>query len=209
MEDIILSMLLIKSATIYEMKLFIQQCLTSVCSDSLGSIQSAIKKLMEKNCVECHELIEGSMLKKVYSITDTGLLQFTDWIKTPMDLQKVRSMENGKFFFLGMASGEARIKSIEGYIESLELEKAKLLQISALTVGAKDSLVAANVERIKREKHIEEYLLRVSGEQDLSAVVQNIYAYQIYNLEYGLARLEYDIQFYQSILAKELTMTDK
>lgn len=209
MEDIILSMLLIKSATIYEMKLFIQQCLTSVCSDSLGSIQAAIKKLMEKHCIECRELVEGSMRKKVYSITDAGLLQFTDWIKIPMDLQKVRSMENGKFFFLGMASREARIKSMEGYIESLELEKAKLQQISALTVGAKDRLVQANVDRIKQEKHIAEYLLSVSGEQELSAVVENIYTYQIHNLEYGLARLEYDIQFYRSILAKELAVTDQ
>lgn len=207
MEDVILSMLLIKSATIYEIKIFIQQCLTTVCSDSLGSIQSAIKKLLEKNCIECHELIEGSMLKKVYRITGTGLLQFTDWIKTPMDLQKVRSMEHGKFFFLGMASREVRISSLQGYIESLELEKAKLLQISALTVGAKDGLIAANVERIKQEKSLEAYLLTVSGEENLTAVVQSIYAYQIHNLEYGLARLAYDIQFYQSILAKELAVT--
>ena len=52
MENIILSLLLIKSMTIYEIRAFIQKNLSTVCSDSMGSIQSAIKKLIEKACID-------------------------------------------------------------------------------------------------------------------------------------------------------------
>ena len=38
MENIILSLLLLKSMTIYEMRVFIQQNLSTVCSDSFGSL---------------------------------------------------------------------------------------------------------------------------------------------------------------------------
>ena len=89
MENIILCLLLIKSMTVYEMKKFIQHSLNTVCSDSLGSIQAAVKKLLSKKCIEVHEYTENNMIKKEYSITDTGLHQFREWIQTPMNLFKV------------------------------------------------------------------------------------------------------------------------
>ncbi|MGL6173526.1 MAG: PadR family transcriptional regulator, partial [Cellulosilyticaceae bacterium] len=109
MENIILSMLLLKSMTVYEMKVFIAKGLTTVCSDSLGSIQSGIKKLMSKGCIVVREYTENNLLKKEYSITDQGVEQFREWIEIPMNLEKVRNMEEGKFFFLGMAPKEVRI----------------------------------------------------------------------------------------------------
>ena len=51
MENIILSLLLLKSSTIYEMRTYIQKVLSTVCSDSLGSMQIALKKLLEKGYV--------------------------------------------------------------------------------------------------------------------------------------------------------------
>lgn len=204
MENIILSLLLIKSMTIYEMKMFIQQCLNSVCSDSLGSIQIALKKLLEKNCVEYREYKDKNLLKKEYSITEQGMMQFNRWIQTPMNLQKVKNMEEGKFFFLGMAPKEVRIKSIQGYLESLQSEQEKLLQLRVFVEMNKQNSIQDNVERIQKEKHLSQQLLSVSGEESLERVVQNISDYQLYNLEYGLKRLQEDIHFYQSILEREL-----
>ena len=117
MENIILSLLLLKSMTIYKMRVFIQQNLSTVCSDSFGSLQSAIKKLLNKNHIVLREYHENGVAKKQYSITEDGIIQFKDWIGTPMNLQKIKNMEEGKFFFLGMAPRETRISSIQGYIE--------------------------------------------------------------------------------------------
>jgi DNA-binding PadR family transcriptional regulator len=204
MENIILSLLLIKSMTIYEMRMFIQQCLTNVCSDSLGSIQVAIKKLIIKNCIVYREHTENSINKKEYSITDTGLTQFKDWIQIPMNLQKVKNMEEGKFFFLGMVPKEIRIQSLNGYIDSLLMEQEKLLQIYEYVNNTKDIAIETNVERILDDEQLAKHLLDVSGERRLDLAVENVYKYQIYNLEYGLKRIKDDITFYNSILEREL-----
>ena len=205
MENIVLSLLLIKSMTIYEMRMFIQKNLSTVCSDSMGSIQSAIKKLLKKKCITIREYTENGVLKKEYEITETGLEQFREWIEVPMNLQKVKNMEEGKFFFLGMAPKEIRIASIQGYIESLFAERDKLLQIQSYVQVVKQNAIQINVERIGKEVKLAQHLLKVSEADTLEAVVQNIYEYQIYSLEYGLKRLQDDIDFYNKILERELS----
>ena len=204
MEHIILSLLLIKSMTVYEMKMFIQKCLSTVCSDSLGSIQSAVKKLISKDCITVKEYQEISMIKKEYSITEKGLTQFKDWIAQPMNLQKVKNMEEAKFFFLGMARKEIRMQSIQGYLTSLKSEQEKLLEIQTYVQSMKEKAIDINCERIAKEKELAEKLISVSGETTLKETVQNIYDFQIYNLEYGMKRIESDINFYQEILEREM-----
>lgn len=203
MENIILSLLLLKSMTIYEMRMYIQQNLNTVCSDSLGSLQIAIKKLLSKNYITLNEFVENSVLKKQYSITADGLTQFKGWIETPMNLQKIKNMEEGKFFFLGMAPKETRIASVQGYIARLRAEYEKLYGIQLLVEKAKENVIQRNVERIEKERDLARHLLDVSGEETLEKAIHNIYDYQIYNLEYGLKRLQDDIEFYEEILRRE------
>lgn len=204
MEHIILSLLLLKGMTIYEMRTNIQQNLSTVCSDSLGSIQTAIKKLLNKEYIDVKEYIDNNMLKKQYSVTEKGVIHFKEWIGTPMNIQKMKNMEEGKFFFIGMASKEKRIAFIRDYIESLGVEYDKLCQIQQFVENTKDSVIETNIIRISKEPVLTEHLLRVSEETDLKDVVSNIYDYQMYMLEYGLARLREDIAFYEKILNREL-----
>ena len=60
MEHIILSLLLLKGMTIYEIRTYIQQNLSTVCSDSLGSIQVAIRKLLDKRYIDVKEYIDNN-----------------------------------------------------------------------------------------------------------------------------------------------------
>lgn len=107
-----------------------------------------------------------------------------------------------------MAPRETRISSIQGYIESLRIEYEKLSQIQAYEQSFKENVIEKNVERIQKETALSRYLLEVSGESTLEEVIQNIYDYQIYVLEYGLKRLQDDIDFYEGILKKELERED-
>ena len=204
MEHIILSLLLLKCMTIYEMRTYIQQNLSTVCSDSLGSLQTAIRKLLDKEYIDVKEYIDHNMLKKQYSATEKGVIYFKEWIGTPMKIEKMKNMEEGKFFFLGMASKEKRIAFLRDYIESLSAEYDKLCQIQQLIDNTKDSVIETNIIRINKEPVLTEHLLNVSEETDLKEVVSNIYDYQIYMLEYGLSRLREDITFYEKILNREL-----
>lgn len=204
MENIILSLLLLKEMTIYEIRTYIQQNLSTVCSDSLGSIQTAIRKLFDKGYVDIKEYIDNNMLKKQYSITQKGVVYFKEWIGTPMNIHKMKNMEEGKFFFLGMASKEKRIKFIRKYIKCLNDEYDKMCQIQQFVDNTKDTVIETNINRISRSQTLTEHLLSVSEEKDLINVVCNIYDYQLYMLEYGLTKIREDIAFYEKILNREL-----
>ena len=203
MENIILSLLLIKSMTTYEMKTFIHQTLSTVCSDSLGSIQTALKKLLEKGFVEVTDHVENHVLKREYSITENGLTQFKEWIKVPMDIHKAKNMEEGKFFFLGMVPKEVRMKSLEGYISSLCEEQKKMMELRFIVESTRETAVKQNAERIRAEEHLEKRLLASSGDDSLETTLQTIIEYQIYNLEYAEQRLRDDISFFQMIFNRE------
>lgn len=205
MENIILSLLLLKSMTIYEMRAFIQKNLSMICSDSMGSIQSALKKLIEKECITFREYAQKGVLKKEYQITEAGIQQFREWIEVPMNLQKVKNMEEGKFFFLGLAPKEIRIASLKGYVESLRSDLEKLLQIEEHIGRIKDDVIQTNVERIKKEVDLQHHLLEISDEDTLENIVQNIFDYQLHDLHYGLKRLQEDILFYEKLIEREVS----
>ena len=190
--------------TIYEMRTYIQRNLSTVCSDSLGSMQTTIKKLLDRGYIDVSESVENNTLKRQYSITVKGVVYFKERIGTPMNIQKMKNMEAGKFFFLGMASKEKRIAFIQSYIDDLRIEYDKLCQIHQFVENTKNTVIESNVAQISKDSVLAQQLLEVSEETMLEAVIRNVYDYQIYMLEYGLGRASEDIAFYEKILEREL-----
>lgn len=204
MENIILSLILLKPMTIYEMRAYIQRNISTVCSDSLGSIQAAIKKLIEKGYVIVTEYVENNTIKKRYSVTSEGVKYYKGWVGTPINIQKMKSMEEGKFFFLGIAPGEKRVAFLKAYISDLEEEHKKLLVIKDYVDKTQDTVITMNTKRIKDDPVLAGNLLEVSGEKTVEAAVTNIDNYQLYMLEYGLEKIQADLNFYNKVLKREL-----
>ena len=203
-ENIILSLIILKPMTIYEMRAYIQQNISTVCSDSLGSMQAAIKKLIEKGYVIVTEYVENNTIKKRYSVTSEGVKYYKGWVGTPINMQKMKSMEEGKFFFLGIAPGEKRVAFLKAYISDLEEEHKKLLVIKDYVDKTQDTAITMNTKRIKDDPVLAGNLLEVSGEKTVEAAVTNIDNYQLYMLEYGLEKIQADLNFYNKILKREL-----
>ena len=190
--------------TIYEMRTHIRQNLSTVCSDSLGSMQTAIKKLLEKRFVSVTEYVENNTLKKQYSITAEGVNYYKGWVGTPINMQKMKSMEEGKFFFLGIAPGERRVAFLKSFISDLEEEHKKLLAIKDSVDKTQKTAIEKNTKRIKEDPALVRNLLEVSCEKSVEQAVTNIDNYQLYMLEYGLERITADLNFYRKILKREL-----
>ena len=207
MEYIILGLLLFKPMTVYEIRVYIQKNLTTICSDSLGSIQIAIKKLLNKGYITTKEYLERGLVKKKHSITSLGVEHYKEWVGSPINIAKMTNMEESKFYFLGTASKEKRISFLKSYISSLKEQFNKLVRIKELTKGAKDIAIRTHLERIANEKQITDNLSVVSEEDNMQSIFENTYSYQIYLLEYGLNRVKSDISFYEKIL--KLEMEDK
>lgn len=64
MDKIILGFLMLRSATIYELRQFIKNTLSTVSSDSTGSIQAGIHKLLKNNYITFKESVESGRNKK-------------------------------------------------------------------------------------------------------------------------------------------------
>lgn len=207
MEYIILGLLLFKPMTVYEIRIYIQKNLTTICSDSLGSIQIAVKKLLNKGYITTKEYLERGLVKKKHSISSLGVEHYKEWVGSPINIAKMTNMEESKLYFLGTASKEKRISFLKSYISSLKEQFNKLVRIKELTKGAKDIAIHTHLERIANEKQITDNLSVVSEEDNMQSIFENTYSYQIYLLEYGLNRVKSDISFYEKIL--KLEMEDK
>ena len=203
MGNIILSLLIFKSMTIYEIRGYIQKNLSTVCSDSLGSIQIAIKNLMQKGFIRVDVYREKGMLKKKYSITESGVASYRGWIGTPIDLSKVKDMESGKLFFLGVAPKEKKVAFLEEHIKGLRNEYEKLCLIKSFVDEIQKDVIEQNVERIKGEPMTAQNISEVSGGENLRTVLENTYRYQVYMLDYGLMRAKADIAFFEDVLRSE------
>ena len=204
METIILSLLILRGMTIYEIRTYIQQKLSAICSDSLGSIQAGLKKLLEKGYIEAGEYTENNTRKKRYAVTPAGVAFYRDWIGTPINIAKRKTMEEGKFFFLGMAPKEKRVAFLRQYIGDLRAEYEKLRELKHFTVQNQKAVIQKSTELICRDGTAADNLRAVSGEQDTEKAVQSLYAYQMYLLDHGLHSAEAELKFYEKILKKEL-----
>lgn len=203
MEYIILSMLLCKSMTVYEIRSYVVKNLSTVCSNSLGSIQTAIKKMLSKGYIEVTEYVENGLNKKKYSITNKGVEEYKKWVGTPINLSKMTNMEESKLFFLGVAPKDKRVTFLQQLIKDLEEELKQPTAIQGFVLNAKDAVIKDNAATISKEAKYVDNLLSVSKEKDLSVVLSNTYDYQMSLLKYGIERTKFDLDFYNQLLKEE------
>lgn len=203
MEHIILSLLLLSGMTIYEIRSYIKNNLSTICSDSTGSIQATLKKLLSEKYVCINEIIDNGVLKKKYEITESGLLYYKERLGNPMNIQKIKNMELGKLFFLGIAGREKRIRFLNDYLESLYIERESLQNIQAMVENHKEDIVKHSLLQMEESGKVIDRLLEISEENIPEDIVGNIFDYQMYMLEYGLERIKGDIVFFEKMIERE------
>lgn len=125
MENIILGLLLLKPRSIYQLRKRIEQGLNLMYSCSTGSIQFAIKKLLEQRYIVVESASEQGRATKLYAVTEQGRAHFDSWINSPINCS-VKNPELAKVYFMSFAEPCNRISVIQGYIEELENTYNKL-----------------------------------------------------------------------------------
>ncbi len=171
MENIILGLLLLQARTIYQLRKRINDGLNLMYSCSMGSIQSAIKKLLHNGYITVSEITEHGKLKKIYIITDSGKNCFNTWISSPIDNGAAKNPELSKIYFLGFAEREIRIKLIENYIADLKKTYSDL-------------------EKICNEGET----LSIENQNN------DIFCYQLQTAIYGRDLMKFNIEWYKRLL---------
>ena len=193
MDKLILGLLMIKHFTVYEIRQVMRQNFSSMCSDSLGSIQAALKKLSQQGAVTYSEYVEKGKMKKEYAITASGRFLFLEWLKTPIDMSKNKNMDLGKFLFMGYLPKKEQLQMLDLTIEGLEVEVQEFEAVKdAIRFTEEQEKVKAYLEQ---NSHLATELIETSQAADLAESISQIGYFEMKTLEFGLdsARFQLDL----------------
>lgn len=192
MDIIILGFLMMQQATIYELRQFIENYLSSMSSNSTGSIQAGIKKLLKKEMIVFKEQVENGVNKKIYAITALGKKYFEDSIATPM-LYKEKNMELSKLFFMGFTDKKNQKPLIDSYIKELEKELKSLEKVDE-SLNPRYEFDESRLVDLKEKGGEFEFTTK--------AQVNTVACFQYATLDLGMDKLKFEIEWFKTFRDK-------
>ena len=206
MDKLILGLLMIKHFTVYEIRQVMRQNFSSMCSDSLGSIQAALKKLSQQGAVTYSEYVEKGKMKKEYAITASGRFLFLEWLKTPIDMSKNKNMDLGKFLFMGYLPKKEQLQMLDLTIEGLEVEVQEFEAVNdAIRFTEEQEKVKAYLEQ---NSHLATELIETSQAADLAESISQIGYFEMKTLEFGLDSARFQLDWFTK-LRQQLAENEK
>ena len=173
MAFLILGLLMIRSLTIYDIKTTLEKKISPFYAASYGSIQAAVRKLLDNGHIGFTAKVENGRNKKEYAVTPAGREAFFAWMREDLSVSKFNDDALVKVFFFGFISRDERIRLLSDYIERMQAEHEEMrsFQKSALAM-------------------------------DIPEAHQDIYNYQMASLDYGVKATGFEVKWYQQLLAK-------
>jgi len=199
MDKLILGLLMIQRLTVYEIRAAVKKNFWSICSDSMGSIQAAIKKLLAAGMIEFSEYVEKSVNKKRYFITEKGRKEFLSWVQTPADMTSATNMELGKLLFMGLAPAEKHGELIDQIIADTEKELKLHLELQARLnenlPAAQELFKAYWQQDPEYHKGIQDAMQSTNDSENIN----NMAFYQLMALQYGIDSMKFDIEWFKKL----------
>lgn len=197
MDKIILGILMLRRMTTYEIRNAIKNNFKSICSDSLGSIQTALKKLLELGMVTCEELVEKGVNKKRYSITDAGQETLMEWLRVPVDISKTKNMDFGKILFMGYMPKENQKELIDKIVLSLEEEYLSLKAVKE-SINAEEERCAFE-NYLLTDKEYQDRIKTLNGSNNISQNINEISKFTLATLDYGIDMASFNIAWFKKL----------
>ena len=197
MDKIILGILMLHRMTAYELRNFIKNNFKSMYSDSLGSIQAALKKLFELEMVTFEELVEKGVNKKRYSITETGREALIEWIKIPINTSKTKNYDFGKLFFMGYVSKKDQKTLIDKIIISMEEEYEALKKLKESIDANEESEEIKNY--LLTDIEYKERIKNLDKGKELIENIREISKFTLATLDYGIDVTAFNIEWFKKL----------
>jgi PadR family transcriptional regulator, regulatory protein AphA len=171
MEHVVLGLLIIQSLTLYELNQAFKQGISMFYSASYGSLQVAVKNLLQKGMIVFVEMVDKGRNKKVYSITEYGQEAFYTWMLAEIPVNKLEVTALSKVYFLGL-------------ISDVEQKKQIVHEILSKVQAVQDELSQMN-EAISR--------------MDIPDSYKAILRYQLKTLDYGIQSHAFAKKWFQGL----------
>lgn len=197
MDKIILGILMLKRLTAYEIRNIIRQNYSAMCSDSLGSIQVTLKKLLEAGYVTCSEFVENGVNKKRYSITDLGRADFMSWLKTPMDMSKTKNMDLGKMLLMGLVPATERVALLDEILQKLKQDLHELMKIQTTTEhwDGKTQMLS----EMESDTDYRVGIQNATIQTDMEINIDGIRYFENMTLQFGIAEAKFQIEWFSKL----------
>ena len=200
MDKLILGLLMLNRLTVYEIRMIIKKNFWGICSDSMGSIQAAIKKLLAAGMVEFEEYVEKSVNKKRYSITAKGREAFQSWVETPAEISSATNMELGKLLFMGLMPAAKQEALIDEIIADEEKELKLHLKLQEdISIMSYDDAHQALLGYWKQDPEYHKGVQAAIGSEDDIANINSIVRYQELTLQYGIDYMKFNIEWFKKL----------
>ena len=200
MDKIILGILMLRRMTAYELRNTIRDNFKSMCSDSLGSIKAAIKKLLSLKMVTFEELVEKGINKKRYAITDIGEKVLMEWIKIPIDISKTKNIDMGKLLFMGYIPKNEQKNLINKIILSLEEEYSELKNLKESINFENERLAIENY--LLTDTEYQERIKNLNKKNNVSKNIKEISKFTLATLDYGIDVVDFNIKWFKKLKTK-------
>lgn len=202
MNKMLLGILMQKRMTIYEIRKVIKFNFKSMCSDSLGGIHAALRKLLDNKMITYKEYIENGISKKVYSITDIGREEFNSWLNTTIDMNKSKNIDLSKLLFMGMVPTDKRANLIGELIEDLKIELEYLKAVQKNILSNTDGL-KSYTDYLKNDEEYSLGIASLTQNNDLGKNVLYITEYEQIALQFGIDTILFQIEWFKSLKEKQ------
>jgi len=157
--------------TIYELRQAFQRSLALFYSDSLGSLQVAVRKLLARGLISVREVREGRRVKKLFRIEPRGRAAFHAGMKATIPPTRLEVTALSRLHFLG-ALDSARDRR----------------QVLSLIVEAIASALAG-LERLKK----------TLDALSVPEADRRVFVFQVKTLEYGIMAHRAALKWFRSL----------
>ena len=174
MDHIILGLLLLRSCSLYELRARMEAGLNLMYSSSMGSIQAAVRKLLQSGYIDVSEVAGNSRKKKIYSITAAGKEAFTAWVSSPVSGVTARNPELAKLYFMAFSDPASRVSNLK-----------------------------ATLSELKTTYEILDGIFRQGEAMEVPENAREILHYQLASARYGRDFMKFQIDWYEKFLKEE------
>ncbi|MHB8065424.1 MAG: PadR family transcriptional regulator [Ruminiclostridium sp.] len=126
----LLGVLSLKSGSGYDIKKFCDKSISYFWNENFGHIYPVLAQLEKDELIFLKESNRDDR-KKVYSISDKGLKEFTDWLLLPVEYQPARSELLLKLSFANYIPSEKTIEMLQEVKQRKKLELKEYLTLEA------------------------------------------------------------------------------
>ncbi len=205
MEKIILGLLMLRRLTVYEIRSILSKNFKTICSDSMGGIQAAIKRLLDSGKITFHEFVEKGVNKKHYSITDEGRDDLRAWVNAPAIISNPKNMELGKLVFMGLVPSENRKALIDDAIAALHQDIAYLMEIKNSSESSDvNEKMLQTLNAVESDRAYSDGIKNMTGNDDLTQSFFNYTYYERAVLQYSIDITKLQIEWLTKLSNKEI-----